>query len=227
MKNVILEARKIKKSFDQDQVLNLDIVKVYEAAFNFLLGPNGSGKTTLLNILSMVDTDYQGEVFYRGQLMGKQEGEILEFRRRFSVIWQNPYLFKGTVKANIGLPLKFRKSSPDIIEEKVKKMADKLDISHLLAKRSGELSGGERQKVSIARALITEPEVLFIDEPNTSLDYESSRYFNGLFSELVADGVTVLLITHDLYQIQNLADYITVLNDGKVVNQGTSEQVDF
>src|SRR6056297_1232499 len=104
MKNIIMEANNLIKCYDQEYVLNLENIKVYEGAFNFLIGSNGSGKTTLLNILSMVDTDFKGEVIYKGEKIGKEKIDILKLRRKFSVIWQNPYLFKGTVRYNIGLP---------------------------------------------------------------------------------------------------------------------------
>ena len=226
MNNVILKAKNIKKSYDQNQVLDLDKIKIYESSLNFLIGPNGSGKTTLLNILSLVDTDYCGKVIYRDREINKEEFDILNLRRNFSVIWQNPYLFKGNVTSNIGLPLKLRKENNQKINKKVNQIAKELDITNLLDKRSNELSGGERQKVSIARALITEPEILFIDEPNNSLDYESSRYFNNLFSNLTEEGITILLITHDLYQIKNFADYITILNKGEVLESGPSHKID-
>lgn len=224
-KKVILEGHSIKKSYKEDQVLEIDSVKIYEGVFNFLLGPNGSGKTTLLNILSQVDVDYQGQVFYRGQKVVKQELNVLKLRRRFSVIWQNPYLYKGSAASNIGLPLHLRNENNGNVQQKVEKLAADLNISHLLKKKSSELSGGEQQKVSIARALITEPEVLFIDEPHTSLDYESSRFFNNLFTDLVNEGITILLITHDLYQIENMADYIILLKEGKVVESNQAQKV--
>jgi tungstate transport system ATP-binding protein len=227
MNDIILEAKNIRKKYDKEHVLNIDNVKIYKSAFNFLIGPNGSGKTTLLNILSLVDTDFQGEVLYKGQSVKKENFDILNLRRNFSVIWQNPYLFKGTVATNIALPLKLRNVKEKEIEMRVKDMAKQLDIKHLLEKKSNELSGGEMQKTSIARSLITNPEILFVDEPNISLDYESTRYFNNLFLELIEEGITILLITHDLYQIENFAEYITVLNDGKVAKSGPDVKLDF
>jgi len=226
MKNIILEANNIKKCYDKEHVLNIENIKIYEAAFNFLIGPNGSGKTTLLNILSMVDTDFKGDIIYRGQKVKKDKVDALKLRRKFSLIWQNTYLFKGTIAKKIELPLKLRQVKTKEIEKKVKNIAKELEISHLLKKSHNELSGGERQKASIARALITNPEILFIDEPNNSLDYESAKYFNNLFSKLIDEGITILLITHDLYQIEHYANYITLLDQGKVIKTGLYEEMD-
>jgi tungstate transport system ATP-binding protein len=226
MKNIIMEAKNIVKCYDQEQILDLENIKVYENSFNFLIGANGSGKTTLLNILSMVDTDFKGSVIYKGEKIVKEKLDILKLRRKFSVIWQNPYLFKGTVRYNIGLPLSLRQVKKEIIDQKVDQISSELEITNLLNKKHNELSGGERQKASIARALITNPEILFIDEPNNSLDYESAKYFNNLFSKLIKDGITILMITHDLYQIEHYADYITLLDKGKVSKTGLYEEMD-
>ena len=226
MKNIIMEAKNIVKCYDREQVLDLENIKIYENSFNFLIGSNGSGKTTLLNILSMVDTEFKGEVIYKGEKIVKEKVDILKLRRKFSVIWQNPYLFKGTVRYNIGLPLKLRKVKKEKIEQRVDQISSELEITNLLNKKHNELSGGERQKASIARALITNPEILFIDEPNNSLDYESAKYFNNLFSKLIKDGITILMITHDLYQIEHYADYITLLDSGKVSKTGLYEEMD-
>lgn len=224
-KEVILKAENITKYYGREQVLDIEEFELYEGVLNFLLGANGSGKTTLLKILSLVDKDYTGQLSYYGQLLDKQESALLDIRRNFSVIWQEPYLYNKSVFDNIGLPLKLRKVQRSKIEKRIEELADQLQISHLLEKNSRELSGGEKQKVSIARALITDPEILFIDEPNTNLDYKSSQFFNELFAKLVADGMTILLITHDLYQIKNLADYITILKQGKVVISDQKDKV--
>lgn len=225
--NIILKARDIKKYYGQEQVLDIKEFKLYESSFNLLLGPNGSGKTTLLRILSLVDKDYEGKILYRGESITTKVQDLLALRRKFSVIWQDPYLYNGTVAENIGLPLKLRQIKSAEIDTKVKHLANKLNISHLLMKGSRELSGGEKQKVSIARALITEPEILFIDEPTTNLDFESNQFFNSLFADLVINrGMTIMLITHDLHQIKNLGDYIFILKEeGKISISGKKDEI--
>jgi len=218
--NVILEARNIVKYYGEQKVLDIENFTLYKGAFNFLIGPNGSGKTTFLQILSLVDKDYRGELYYKGEAIDYQRDNLLKSRRKFSVIWQNPYLYKGSVSYNIGLPLRLRGVNKKSIHHKVKQMAEKLAITELLSKRHDQISGGEKQKVSIARALITEPEIIFVDEPTNSLDKESISFFNQHFSELVTDEMTVLLITHDLTQVKRLANHINSLDKGKLIYQG-------
>lgn len=217
MKQVILRAHGIKKYYGQERVLNIADFLLYESSFNLLLGTNGSGKTSLLKILSFLDQQYSGQIWYRERLVSRQKTELFSLRRKFSVIWQNPYLYTGSVTYNIGMPLRLRGESSAQILNQVTELADHLEISHLLNKDSRQLSAGEKQKVSIARALITRPEVLFIDEPTTYLDYQSNQFYNQYFRNLVDRGVTILLVTHDLYQIKTLADYKTILNQGQVV----------
>lgn len=225
MKKIILRAQGIKKFYGREKVLNIKDFSIYEGSLNLLLGTNGSGKTSLLKILSLIDEPCGGKIWYRERLVDAQQTELLSLRRKFSVVWQNPYLYSGSVTYNIGMPLQLRGESNSQILKKVAHLADQLAISHLLKKDSRELSAGEKQKVSIARALIIRPELLFIDEPTTNLDYESNHFYNDYFRQLVLQGVTILLVTHDLYQIKTLAEYITILKQGQVINHSSADQL--
>lgn len=211
----IIEVKNIKKVCRDKTILDIDQFAVLKNKFNFIIGGNGSGKTSLLNILSLIDQDYRGQLYYKGQLIKKSE-QNLKLRREFSVIWQDPYLYRGDVFYNIALPLKLRSTAQDIIKEKVKKMAARLEIQNLMTQSAHTLSGGEKQKVSIARALITEPKVLFVDEATTNLDEESIQFFNSHFADLVTDEMTVVMVSHDRRQIKQLADQITLLKGGEV-----------
>jgi len=211
----IIEVKKIKKVCRDKTILDIDQFSVLKNKFNFIIGGNGSGKTSLLNILSLVDQDYQGELFYKGRLV-KKDQQNLELRRKLSVIWQDPYLYRGNVFYNIALPLKLRDIDQEIINKKVKEIASRLEITGLLEQSAHTLSGGERQKTSIARALISDPELLFVDEATTNLDEESIHFFNSHFADLVTDEMTVVMVSHDRRQIKQLADQITLLKAGEV-----------
>ncbi len=219
----IIKAKNIVKYYGQMKVLDINEFKLHTGSFNFLLGPNGSGKTTLLNILSLVDNEFEGQLFYKERAIDKSDSLLL--RKKFSVIWQDPYLFKGSVYTNIALPLKLRNVSGNEIRERINQLSRELEIAHLLNKKSNQLSGGEKQKVSIARALITKPELLFIDEPTTNLDTESNRFYNDMFAELVNDNVTIFLITHDLEQVERLTGFASILRKGQIIDRGPVEDV--
>lgn len=224
--NKILKVKNLKKKIGEKEILNIDEYSVIKDKFNFIIGANGSGKTTLLNILSMIDKDYEGELYYKGKLLSKNGG-YLNLRRKFSVIWQDPYLYRGDVYNNIALPLKLRKINKKEIHKNVKEIAEKIEITELLNQSVHTLSGGEKQKLSIARALITAPEILFVDEATTSLDEESIQFFNSHFADLVTDDMTVIMVTHDRRQIELLADRIAFLKKGKVISSMPTKNYDF
>ncbi|MFN2340666.1 MAG: ATP-binding cassette domain-containing protein [Halanaerobium sp.] len=212
----IIEVKNLKKVCREKKILDIEEFSIFKDKFNFIIGGNGSGKTTLLNILSLIDQNYQGELYYKDQLLKKDE-EKLELRRKFSVIWQDPFLYRGDVFYNIALPLKLRDYSASQIDYLVKDIAVKIEIENLLEQSAYTLSGGERQKVSIARALITEPEILFVDEATTNLDEESIQFFNSHFADLVTDQMTVVMVSHDRSQIKELADYVSLMRQGEIV----------
>jgi len=211
----IIEIKNIKKVCRDKIILDIEQFAVFKNKFNFIIGGNGSGKTSLLNILSLVDQTYQGDLYYKGEKISKDQ-QNLALRRKFSVIWQDPYLYRGSVFYNIALPLKLRDIAQNKIDKKVKEMAARLEISNLLEQSAYTLSGGEKQKTSIARALISEPEILFVDEATTNLDEESINFFNSHFADLVTDQMTVVMVSHDRRQIKELADQITLLKGGRI-----------
>ncbi|MFW6229481.1 MAG: ATP-binding cassette domain-containing protein [Halanaerobium sp.] len=211
----IIEVKNLKKICREKTILEIDQFSVLKNKFNFIIGGNGSGKTTLLNILSLIDQQYEGKMYYKDQLLTKEEN--LALRRSFSVIWQAPYLYRGDVFYNIALPLKLREYPQSKIDDLVKDMAVKIEIESLLEQSAHTLSGGERQKVSIARALITDPEILFVDEATTNLDEESIQFFNSHFADLVTEDTTVVMVSHDRRQIRELADCVSLLRQGKLV----------
>ncbi|MFW5737230.1 MAG: ABC transporter ATP-binding protein [Halanaerobium sp.] len=224
--NKILNVKNLKKKIGEKAILNIDQYSVIKNKFNFIIGANGSGKTTLLNILSLIDRDYEGDIYYKGKLLSKN-GKHLELRRKFSVIWQDPYLYRGDVFYNIALPLELRGVNKSVIKKKVKEIMERIEITELVDQSVHTISGGEKQKVSIARALITDPEVLFVDEATTSLDEDSIKFFNSHFADLVTDDMTVIMVTHDRRQIELLADRITFLKKGRIVTSKPAENFDF
>src|SRR6056297_1418217 len=223
---IILKALNIEKNIKRKNILNLQEFNVYESKFNFIVGHNGSGKTTLLNILCLVDDDFNGDLIYKNQIIGRKTDKV-KLRRKFSVIWQDPYLYRGSVIYNISMPLRLRGVKKNQYLKKTKEIAKKLEIEELLEQSAATLSGGEKQKVSIARALITGPEILFVDEPTTSLDEESIEFFNSHFEELVIDEMTEVMVTHDKKQIRNLAEKITVLKKGSIHYSGSVKSLHY
>jgi len=183
-----------------------------------LLGPNGSGKTTLLNAISGIIPLLNGRIY-----IDKREVTNLAIEERnISYIFQNLALFPHlTVYNNVAFPLLVKKEAS--IEEKVSKILKKVDILPLKNRYSLKLSGGERQKVAIARALVTNPELLLLDEPFSSLDFEMRKFMRAEFLKVIKEfSLTTLIVTHDPYEAEELGNNIIKIRQGKLINDGNS-----
>lgn len=173
-----------------------------------VLGPNGSGKTTLLRVLHGV------ERLSSGVLVLSQPNE--EARQEQAYVFQSPIMLRRTVRANLAFPLELIGMGKEEIEKKVTVWARRIGLEDALERHAPRLSGGEKQKLALARALIREPDVLFLDEPCANLDGRSTREIEGLLLEAHANGTRIIMTTHDLGQAKRLASEIVFLLNGKV-----------
>ena len=178
-----------------------------------VVGPSGSGKSTLLRLCNRLAVPTSGAVRYRGDDVAGLDP--LALRRRVGMVFQRPTAFPGTVRENLAVAL----ASPDD-----RPYLDALGQVGLppafLERPAGELSGGEAQRVCLARTLVTRPEVLLADEPTASLDRHAAADLERLALDLVAAGVAVVWVTHDLAQMERLAHRVLVLAEGTVADQG-------
>lgn len=208
------------KAFGSKRVLDIPHLELPLGKTTMIMGPNGAGKSTLLRILAMLDLDYQGTLQIGDQKVARSSEVAQQFYRRSAFIWQRPVMFNMSVAANVGLGLRLRGVDSATIKERVDKALERLGITELAQANAKRLSGGEMQKVSIARALVVEPEFLFIDEPSSNLDVDSIDLMHRLILEEKAAGKTIFLITHNFAEGQSLADYAVFLNRGSVVAAG-------
>lgn len=207
-----IEAYKIRKKYHENLVLDIDTISFKEGLITGITGPNGSGKTTLLNIIAGLDPDFQGRVFYNGKTLDKKT------MKDMTLVFQKPYLFKRSVFDNIAYPMLLRKINGQIIKNKVDEIAKTLQIEDLLDKKGHQLSGGETQKVALARAIVFKPSLLLLDEATSSLDPESVEIIeNAIVSYNRQTGATIIVITHNMDQSKRLCDEIILLDLGKVV----------
>ena len=189
-----------------------------------IVGPNGAGKSTLLLVLARLLHPERGEICFNGHAAHGESD--LAYRRRLALVLQDPLLFDASVSENVASGLKFRGLSKKEIQPRVETWMERLGISHLKERRANELSGGEGQRVSLARALVLEPELLLLDEPFGALDPPTrSRLLDDLGQILPAAQTTTILITHDLKEAARLATRVVVMLNGRNVQVGTSESV--
>ena len=183
------------------------------AGVSVILGASGSGKSTLLRLCNRLVAPTSGRILFRGRDL--TQDEPLAHRRRVGMVFQQPIPFGGTVRDNLLV------ASADATEAQ---MARALERAHLpmtfLERPASALSAGECQRACLARTLVTEPEVLLMDEPTSALDENARLALERLARELATDGVPVVWVTHDLAQAHRLADWVIVLEAGRVEASG-------
>ncbi len=197
-------------------------LKVEDGEIMVILGPNGSGKTTLLNVVAGL-VPYKGSVRFSGTPVDGIPPE----KRHVGYLFQDLFLFPHmTVMENISFGLKMKKIPKREIFKRVEEVSSALGIEHLLDRYPGSLSGGERQKVALARAIAPAPEVLLLDEPFSSLDTRTTKRLRVEFRDIIKNlSITSLFVTHDVLEAEELGDRICVVVDGSVVATGKFEEL--
>lgn len=201
---MIVRIESLEKNYGSQRVLDIEH-QVFEPGLTCVMGRNGCGKTTLLNILTGLLPYDSGRVSYDGKPYSKTlAGEL-------TLVQQKPMLFQRTVEENIAFPLKVRGYSRIDIPNRVSAMLSELDIHDLRYKKGHELSGGECQKVAIARALIFKPSLLMLDEPTSNIDRHSREMIEMAVRHHSSSGRTVIWVTHDMQQAEQLGERIVEL----------------
>ena len=223
----LLEVKNVKKiyttRFGSNQVEALRDVNftVERGEYVAIMGESGSGKTTLLNILAAIDKPTEGKVYLKDRDLGKlKEKEIATFRRQnLGFVFQDFNLLDTfSLKDNIFLPLVLSGKKYPEMEKRLKPIAEKLGIEKLLEKYPYEVSGGQKQRAAIARALITKPQLILADEPSGALDSKAADSLMNLFTTINQEGQTIVMVTHSV-KAASSAKRVLFIKDGKVFHQ--------
>ena len=214
------------KRYGDREVLNIDQLSIPAEKIYTILGPNGSGKSTLLRILALLLVNDAGELEVLGEKVTWEKRQLLKLRRQMSMVTQTSFMFSGSVYYNVSYGLRVRRMGARKVRKRVDEMLEMVGMSAYRDADARTLSGGERQKVAIARALAINPRVLFLDEPTSNIDVASAadiekhiRYINK------ERGTTIIIVTHNLFQARRLADEILFINEGRIVEQGPGESL--
>ncbi len=185
-------------------------------------GTNGSGKTTLLNILALLTMPQEGRILLEGRpVNGADPARCRRYRRRVTLLMQHVYLFRSTVFENVASGLRFRGVAKQAIEERVTRMLKKVGLEEFAHRPAHSLSGGEAQRAGLARALVTEPDVLLLDEPTASVDAVYGRQIEVILRETCEQRrMTVVLSTHQYDQAYRIADEVLIMRDGCMLKAG-------
>ncbi len=232
----ILKVDKIEKYYGSRSSLTKAIdnlsFEVEKGEFVAIMGASGSGKTTLLNCISTIDKVTAGHIFVGGLDITKLKGnELNKFRREeLGFIFQDFNLLDTlTAYENIALALSIQNESSTLIEQKIKKVAEELDIKDVLSKYPYQMSGGQKQRVASARAIVTDPKLILADEPTGALDSKSSKMLLEKFNYLDELGATILMVTHDAFTA-SYARRVIFIKDGKIfkeIHKGKDSRKEF
>ncbi len=199
-------------------VLCIPELEIEEHRIHALLGPNGAGKTTLLNILGFLESPTSGEVAYRSRPIPTAEAELQQLRREVVLVDQHPILFSTTVYKNLEFGLKIRGIPPGDRQRIIEETLDLVGMRSFMFSPAHQLSGGETQRVALARGLALSPRALLCDEPTSSVDVENQNLIVTILRRInETKKISVLFTTHDRSQAARLAHHTIVLNQGRLV----------
>ncbi|MEE8842426.1 MAG: amino acid ABC transporter ATP-binding protein [Eubacteriales bacterium] len=202
-------------------------VKVHEGEVVCIIGPSGSGKSTFLRCINQLETPTGGEVLYRGKNLMDKDADARAFRERVGMVFQRFNLFPmKTVLGNVMMaPVLTGHKSKAEAEELAMELLKKVGLESKANARPDMLSGGQQQRVAIARALAMEPEALLFDEPTSALDPELVGEVLSVMKELAAEGMTMVIVTHEMAFARDVSDRVIFMADGYVVEEGAPADV--
>jgi molybdopterin-binding protein len=222
--NALLQVEHLVVRRGGQPVLAVESLSVQEGEVLAVIGPNGAGKSTLLLALSRLLHPQQGSIRFRGRLL--EEIGDLPYRRRIALVLQESLLLDVSVYQNVAMGLRFRGLPRDQIQPRVDAWLERLGIAHLRDRSAKRLSGGEAQRVSLARAFAIQPDLLMLDEPFSALDAPTRIRLMEDFQTLLAEtGLTTVFITHDRDEAIFLGDRVAVLLEGGLRQVGTPQEV--
>jgi|TARA_B100000131_G_scaffold162921_1_gene157578 general L-amino acid transport system ATP-binding protein len=221
----IIQAKEVKKWFGDFQALKGISMEVSEGEVLVICGPSGSGKSTFIRCINRLEQHQEGEIIVDGIELTNDLKNIEAIRSEVGMVFQSFNLFPHiTVMQNITLaPIWVRKKSRSESEEKAMELLERMGIPEQANKYPGQLSGGQQQRVAIARALAMEPKIMLFDEPTSALDPEMIKEVLDAMKVLAEDGMTMIVVTHEMGFAKEVADRVMLFDDGQMVEENTPE----
>lgn len=217
----------LKKSFEGLEVLRGIDVVIHEADVVCVIGPSGSGKSTFLRCLNKLEEATEGEIIVDDFVITDKGADINRIRENIGMVFQNFNLFSHlTVKQNIMLaPVELKKMTKEQAEKTALSLLERVGLKDKADSYPHELSGGQQQRVAIARALAMKPDVMLFDEPTSALDPEMVGEVLNVMRELADDGMTMVIVTHEMGFAREVADRVLFIDEGRILADGTPEEI--
>lgn len=222
----MLEVKNIVKSFDGKEVLKGINLKVENGEKVIIIGPSGSGKSTFLRTLNLLESIDSGKIVLDGNEIDKKVN-IDKYRQNIGMVFQSFNLFNNlTVKENIMLaPVTLKLKTKEEAEKESIKLLNKINLKDKIDKYPSQLSGGEKQRVAIVRALAMNPKIMLFDEPTSALDPEMVGEVLNLMKDLAENGMTMVIVTHEMDFAKEIGSKIVFMDNGKIVEEGTAKEI--
>ena len=217
----------LKKNFGKLEVLKDISVDVQEGEVVVLLGPSGSGKSTLLRCLNQLETATSGKIIIDGHDVTDKHTDINKVRENIGMVFQHFNLFNNMdVLHNLMLaPTELKKADKKEAKERAMAMLKRVGLAEKADAYPSQLSGGQKQRVAIARALCMKPDIMLFDEPTSALDPEMVGEVLAVMKQLAADGMTMVIVTHEIGFAREVADRVIFMDGGYIVEEGTPQEV--
>ena len=226
MTDVILETRNLKKSFGKLEVLKGISTGIRRGEVVSIIGPSGSGKSTFLRCLNLLETPDGGQVLFKGQDITDKKLNISQYRQSIGMVFQHFNVFPNlTVLENVELPLIYQGIDPIDRRELAIQALTRVGLADRAQHKPTQMSGGQKQRLAIVRAMAMKPEVMLFDEPTSALDPEMVKEVLNVIRELTRSGMTILIVTHEMGFAREVSDRVLFICDGVIKEEGTPEQI--
>jgi len=223
----VLKVNNLHKKFGNLEVLKGVNAQIKKGEVVVVIGPSGSGKSTFLRCLNLLEEPSGGEIIFEDIKVNDKKTDINKVREKMGMVFQQFNLFPHlTVLDNITItPEKVLKKSKADAEKTAFKLLKKIGLEDKAASYPGELSGGQKQRIAIARALAMEPDVMLFDEPTSALDPEMVGEVLNVMKELAAEGMTMIVVTHEMGFAKEVGDRVIFMDGGNIIEEGTPEEI--